>query len=292
MKFVFIAQNVGRFSVRWMCKRLGVSTSGYYAWRSREPSARAQEDERLRLRVRVLHARSRGTYGSPRIHVDLKAEGTNVSRKRVARLVQEEGLQGRPQKRPKQTATEIDRAKSPPPNVVERDFFRKAPNACWAADITYVRTWEGWLYLAVVLDLYSRRVVGYATADNMRTEVALNALDDAVRVRRPPPGLIHHSDRGSQYMSDEYQAALDRLGAVVSMSRKADCYDNAVAESFFATLKKDVLHRKSWTTRAEAAAAIEDYIDGFYNVRRRHSTLGFVSPVDYELSDLKQRSAA
>ena len=291
MKFAFIARHVGRFPTRWMCRRLSVSPSGFYAWRRRGPSPRAVADERLRTRIKAHNAASGGTYGSPRIRSDLQAEGTSISRRRVARLMREQGLQGR-RKRRFRTTTVVHPSQPAAPNLLKRRFSVPAPDVGWVCDISYVRTWEGWLYVAVVIDLYARRVVGYAMADHMRTELVLEALDAAVVLRRPEAGLIVHSDRGSQYTSDAHRHALRRIGARASTSARGTCFDNAVAESFFGTLKEELIYRRAWPTISAAKSAIAAYIDGFYNSRRRHSTLGFVSPIDFEVATHQQRFAA
>jgi putative transposase len=283
VRFAFIAAEKAHFPVTKLCRLLEVSRSGYYAWRQRKPSQRARRDRQLSAKVRVVHATNGGCYGSPRVYRELKAEGEQVSRKRVARLMRDQGLVGRQRRRFRKT-TDSNHQELIAPNLVNRRFEAEGPNQLWAADITYVRTWEGWLYLAVVLDLYSRRVVGWATADHLRTELALEALRKAWLIRRPPKGLVHHSDRGVQYASNDYRSELERNGAVSSMSRRGDCWDNAVVESFFSTLKQELVYRRPWPTLASARRGIGDYIDGFYNVRRLHSTLGYLSPLDYELA--------
>jgi putative transposase len=265
----------------WMCKQLKASRSGYYAWLKRSPSRRRRRDQQLAVRIAAIHAKSRGTYGSPGIRNELVEDGVKVGRKRVARLMRDQGLSGNPLKKYKRTtdsAHKLPVAK----NLVKRRFEAERPNQLWVADITYVWTWEGFLYLASIVDIYSRRVVGWAIADHMRTELALEALAMAVHERQPPPGLMHHSDRGSQYASHEYQKALKARDMVCSMSRKGDCWDNAVAESFFATLKRELIYRQSWPTKARAAAAIVEYITCFYNSWRRHTTLAGKSPMKYE----------
>lgn len=264
-----------------MCKELGVTRAGYYAWRKRKPSQRKRDDEVLKKAIRASHEQSRGTYGSPRVLDDLLEQGFKVGLRRVKRLMCEDGLTGTPLKPYKQT-TDSKHNDAVADNILDRDFTPEAPNQVWATDITYVRTWEGWMYVAVVLDLFSRRVVGWATAAHMRTELVLNALGMALGRRVPDAGLLHHSDRGSQYASAAYRDALSDNGIVCSMSRKGDCWDNAVVESFFATLKKDLIYRHPWATRKAAHAAIADYIEFFYNSRRKHSTLGYLSPVAYE----------
>ena len=218
------------FPVRWMCKHLEVSCSGFYAWRSRPESEHTRRDRVLGVRIAAVHGENRGVYGSPRIYDELQADGEAVSKKRVARLMREKALSGKAPRRFKRT-TDSSHGLPVAKNILDRKFTVDRPNEVWVGDITYVRTWEGWLYVAVVLDLYSRRVVGWAVADHMRTELALDALKMAINLRNPGPGLIHHSDRGSQYASLEYRAELDRHGIVCSMSRKGDCWDNAVAES-------------------------------------------------------------
>jgi len=269
------------FPVTLMCEQLDVTRGGYYAWKKRQRSERTQQDEVLKAAIKTSHERSRGTYGSPRIVDDLKEQGFEVGRRRVARLMREEGLTGTPV-RPYKRTTDSKHNDDVADNLLERDFAVDAPNKAWATDITYVRTWEGWMYLAVVIDLFSRRVVGWATAAHMRTELALDALSMALGRRVPDAGLLHHSDRGSQYTSGAYRDALQAEGIVCSMSKKGDCWDNAVVESFFATLKKELIHRRPWATVTSARAAIADYIEFFYNSRRKHSTLGYLSPAAYE----------
>jgi transposase InsO family protein len=265
-----------------LCRALGVSPSGFYAWLERPASRRSQQDSRLLEQIRVLHAASGHTYGAPRIHAELHAAGTHIGRKRVARLMRGASLAGRSPKRFRRTTLPARLPVTQPPDLVQRQFTPGAPDRLWVADITYIRTWEGWLYLATVLDAFSRRVVGWALADHLRTELATDALDMALTTRRPPPGLIHHSDRGGQYLSATYISRLMAHGARSSVGRVGTCWDNAVAESFFATLKTELLYRAVWPTRQHARTAIFRYIEGFYNQHRRHSTLGFLSPADYE----------
>jgi transposase InsO family protein len=261
---------------------LDVSTSGFYAWRQRPLSCHAQTDAALSTRIRRVHADSHCTYGAPRIHAELPASGTCVGKKRVARLMRSAGLAGRRPKRFRRTTIPAATPAAQPPDLVRRAFRPTAPDRVWVADMTYVRTWEGWLYLAVILDAFSRRVVGWALADHLRTELATDALHMALTDRQPAVGLIHHSDRGSQYLSAAYTAILTEHGVRSSVGRPGTCWDNAVAESFFATLKTELLHRASWTTRQHARSAIFHYLEGFYNRHRRHSTLGFRSPADFE----------
>lgn len=291
MKFEFIAKHEGQYSVAFLCRRLKVSRSGYYAWSQRSVSERTKQDALLAVQIRAYHRRSGGTYGSPRIVDDLREDGFHVGRHRVMRLMRQEGLWGRMLKRFKKT-TDSSHDLTVAENHLNQRFVADAPNRIWVTDITCIRTWEGWLYLAVILDLFSRRVVGYAMADHMRTELCLEALDKAAVQRQPQRGWLHHSDRGSQYASFAYQEKLEALGALCSMSGKGNCYDNAVAESFFATLKQDLIYRNTWPTRRRAMEAISDYIDHFYNVRRRHSTLGSISPVEYELRMMQQHRLA
>ena len=282
MKFAFILARVVAFPIALMCRVLGVSVSGFYAWRKRPEPERAKVDSRLAVEVAASHKRSRGRYGSPRVHADLRARGVRVGRKRVERLMREQGLQARRRRRFKKT-TDSAHAQPIAPNVLERDFETSAPNEVWVTDVTYVWTDEGWLYLAAIIDLFARRVVGWAASESNDTTLALAALSMASSRRKPPRGLVHHSDRGSPYASDDYRRALTKLGVVASMSRKGDCWDNAVAESFFATLKAELVDDADYATRAAAIASIGDYIESFYNRERRHSHLGYVSPVEYEL---------
>jgi transposase InsO family protein len=264
---LFIRSEKAYYSVSMLCRMLRVSKSGYYAWCKREPSKRQLEDARLGTLVVAAHRDGRGTYGSPRVLRVLRASGERTSRKRIARLMSERGLVGQPQKRWRHPSSEPTMAPCLP-NVLDRGFAVAAPNRVWASDITYVRTWEGWLYLAVVIDLFSRRVVGWSMQSHMRTDLVLDALTMAVGQRLPGPGLLQHSDRGSQYTSDDYQRALRDHGIQCSMSGKGNCWDNAVVESFFGTLKRELLHRRTWRSRREAAAAIHEYIEVFYNRRR------------------------
>jgi putative transposase len=265
---------------------LGVSTSGYDAWRTRPPSARADADAVLGERIRTIHARSRGTYGAPRIHAELRYEGIRCARKRVARLLHLAGLQGcHRRKGPRTTRRAPDTA--PAADLVHREFTASSPDRLWVADITYVRTWAGFLSLAVVLDACSRRVVGWVMADgcplgSIRTELVIEAVEMALWQRRPREGVIHHSDRGSQYTSLAFGWRLREAGLVASMGSRGDCFDNAMAESFFATLECELLARQRFPTRNAARMALFDYIEGFYNSHRRHSALGYLSPAAYE----------
>ncbi len=281
MRYAFVHEHREDYPLERLCRVLEVSRSGYYAWRGRPKSERAKRDEALTETIKEVHAESRNTYGSPRVHVELRARGVGCSRKRVARLMRLSSLRARC-KRKWRVTTNSRHTLPVAENVLERDFAVERPNEVWAADITYIPTLEGWLYLAVVLDLYSRRVVGWAMGEEIMTELPLRALRMAAAQRQPSPGLVHHSDRGSQYASHAYQAALEGIGAVPSMSRRGDCWDNAVVESFFATLKTEEVDGKAYRTRDEARSSVFGYIEGFYNRRRRHSTLRFESPQRFE----------
>ena len=281
MKFAFIAVEKASFPVAVLCKLLEVSRSGFYDWLEHEPSAHEAEDQRLKIHVAAAYERSQGRYGSPRVRAELAAEGFSTSRKRIARLMREMGLQSRRKRRFKAT-TDSRHAFPVADNVLDRNFEVEAPDVAWVTDITYVWTSEGWLYLAAILDLFSRRVVGFSMSSRIDRALALDALRMAVGRRLPNAGLVHHSDRGSQYASTDYQIALDELGVVCSMSRKGNCWDNAVAESFFATLKTELTYLTKFKTREEAKRAIFEFIESFYNHRRLHSTLGYVSPEEFE----------
>lgn len=291
MRFRFIDAERANYPVKVLCRVLMVSTSGFYAWLGRPPSARVEQRARLRATIELVFEASRRTYGSPRVHADLAGMGLQVSKSRVEREMRALGLVAR---RPKKfrVTTDSDHKKPVAENVLDRDFHPAGPNHSWASDITCVWTREGWLYLAVVIDLFSRRVVGWSTASHMRTSLVLSALRTAIGRRLPAAGLVHHSDRGSQYASKDYREELEKHRLTCSMSRRADCWDNAVAESFFSTIKHELLHRNDWLTRAAATLSIADYIECFYNVRRRHSYLGFRSPAEYERIHTIRYSAA
>jgi putative transposase len=282
VKFAFIETSQVAFPIGLMCEVLEVSRSGYYAWKKAPTSVRAKSDAQLAVEISAAHTRSRGIYGSPRVHRELQARGVRVGRKRVERLMRKNGIQGRQKRRFRRT-TDSSHALPIAPNVLERKFDPKAPNEAWATDVTYVATGEGWLYLAILLDLFSRRVVGWAMSDTNDRALALEALNQALRLRHPPRGLVHHSDRGSPYASDDYRNALAQASIVASMSRTGDCWDNAVAESFFATLRAELLDHEECATHAAARRSIGEYIDGFYNPQRRHSHLNYVSPIEFEL---------
>ncbi len=287
MKCACITRHRGEYPVRLMCRVLAVSPAAYYAARRPALSARARADERLLFHIRLSHRASHGRYGAPRVQRDLREAGLAVGTKRVARLMRTDGLVARPTRRRVRT-TDSTHAQPLAPNLLERQFgLHAAPglqalNRVWVSDITYVPTREGWLYLAVVLDLASRRVIGWAMRDTLEAELALSALQMAIDVRCPGTGVIHHSDRGVQYACDAYRTVLAQHGFRASMSRKGDCWDNAVAESFFATLEWELIRDHDWQTRSDARRAIFQYIELWYNPKRRHSTLDYISPARYE----------
>ena len=268
------------YAVTTMCRVLEVSPSGFYAWSNRPPSQHRQVDTLLGDRIEAIHRRSRSTYGRPRIHAELKDEGIAISNKRIARLMRERQIQGASRRRT--TVTTIrDRDARPAPDLVDRNFTAEAPDRLWVADITYVPTWAGFLYLAVVLDAYSRRIVGWAMADHLRTELVLDALDMAI-FRRRPINVVHHSDQGCQYTSIAFGLRCRQAGVQPSMGSVGDCYDNAMCESFNATLECELLARHRFKTHRDASLAIFDFIEGWYNPQRRHSALGYLSPNNYE----------
>ena len=279
------------FRITTMARVFGVSTSGYYAWLKRVPSARAEADASLAERVRSIHEASRGTYGAPRVQAQLAHEGVLVSRKRVARLLRELGLEGA-SRRKKPRTTRRDKTARAAPDLVGREFEAEAPDRLWVADITYVPTLCGFLYLAVVLDVFSRRVVGWAMAGHPRTELVIDALNMAVDQRRPGKGLVHHSDQGSQYTSLKFGKRCREAGIVLSMGSAGDCYDNAMAESFFASLECELLDRTAFRNHAEAGRELVRYIEGWYNPHRRHSAIGCLSPVNFENDYHQAREAA
>ena len=268
------------YAVRVMCRVLGVSSSGYYDWLDREPSARVVADAALTERIKTHHSASRGTYGAPRIHADLIEDKIRVGRKRVARLMRAADIVG-VSRRKKQGTTKRDRTAQPVPDLVDRNFTADAPDQLWVADITYIPTWAGFLYLAVVVDAWSRRVVGWSMATHLRTELVLSALEMALWRRRPEE-VIHHSDQGCQYTSIAFGQRCREAGVRPSTGSVGDCFDNAMAESFFATLECELLDRHRFKTQREARMAVFDFIEGFYNPHRRHSGLGQLSPINYE----------
>ena len=269
------------YPITTMCRVLGVSTSGYYAWRNREPSERAKEDARLTEVIRSIHERSRGTYGAPRIHAELRRKhDIRVGKKRVARLMREAGLRGVCRRKFVTTTKRAERAR-PAPDLVDRDFTAEEPNQLWVADITFVPTRAGFCYLAIVLDVFSRRIVGWSMKSHMETSLVLDAMTMAIR-QRQPRDVIHHSDQGCQYTSIEFGARCRKAGVRPSMGSVADCYDNAMCESFFATLECELIERKRFDNHAQAMEAIFEFIEGWYNPHRRHSALDYQSPIAYE----------
>jgi putative transposase len=283
MRFRFIEDRRADYPVTVMCDVLGVSPAGYYAWRSRPESRRSAANRDLVDDIKRVHRDTGGRYGSPRIHVELKAQGRGASRGRIERLMRRHGIRAI-MARPWRVRTTDSRHDLPiAPNLLDRNFIAAAPNRIWLADITYIETDQGWLYLAAVMDLYSRKIVGWAMADHLRAELPLAALTMAISARRPGAGLIHHSDRGVQYASADYRKVMQAAGFTASMSRNADCYDNAPMESFFHSLKTELVHHSHYATRAQATRDIFAYIEGFYNRTRRHSAIGYISPIEMEL---------
>jgi putative transposase len=279
------------FPVAVLCKALGVSRSGYYGWRDRPPSRRSRQDAAHTAKIYEIHRGSRETYGSPRVHAELRSIGVCCGRKRVARLMRKEGLRGCIRGRRKRT-TRRDRRAVPAQDLVCRDFAAAGPDKLWTADITYVSTDEGFLYLAFVLDAYSRRLGGWAMESHLRTELVVDALQMAVWRRKPAPGLIHHSDQGVQYTSLSFAKRLEQVGIVPSMGRVGSALDNAISESFVATLKSELVSRVRFPSRQAAKTAIFEYLEAFYNTRRLHSSLGYRSPADFEEDRMREASAA
>jgi len=282
MKYQFVAEHQHEYPIMLMCQVLEVSVSGYYAWCKRPVSAHQREDARLSAEIQTIFLENRRVYGSPRIHAALQERGVRCGRKRVVRLMQALGLQAKPHKRRKPITTSSDPTAHFAPNRLNRDFTATSPNTKWVTDITAIPTAEGWLYLAVILDLFSRLVVGWAMAPTENEQLVTLALQMALARRHPQVGLLHHSDRGSEYTSLGYQALLAELGIEVSMSRTANCYDNAAMESFFDTLKSECVDRTQFHTQVQARSAIFEYLECFYNPVRLHSTLQYVSPLVYE----------
>jgi putative transposase len=283
VRFAFIDAEKARYPVTTLCKTLDVSESGYHAWKRRPPSKRATENACITAHIKASFQKSRETYGSPRLVGDLRDGGIKAGRHRIARLMREAGIRAKKPKRWKKTTNskhDLPRA----PNLVERRWaeMAPAPNKLWVSDLTYIWTWQGWVYLAVFLDVFSRKVVGWKVDETMEAHVVTDALKMAMARRSPARGLILHSDQGSQYASNAYRELIDENGFQRSMSRKGDCWDNAIAESFFASLKGDLVDRRSWATRAQVEAAVGEWIEVFYNGERRHSALGNVSPIDFE----------
>jgi putative transposase len=282
VRFAFIQKHAEEFPVDLMCEVLEVSRSGYYAWRDRPASSQAQRQEQLVKWIQAAHADSRQIYGSPRIHAQLRAQGVACSENTVAKLMKEQGIRSKMRRRFVVRTTDSRHAHPIAENRLAQQFDVPAPNQVWAADITYIPTGEGWLYLAVVIDLSSRKVVGWAADDHLRAELPGAALKMALEHRQPTGPLLHHSDRGVQYACDEYQALLARHRIECSMSRRGNCYDNAVVESFFGTLKTELIHHHTYATRNEARLALFEYLEVFYNRKRRHSSLDYRSPAEYE----------
>jgi putative transposase len=284
MTFRFIHEHRHHYPVRLLCDTLDVSPAGYYAWRQRPTCPRGQRETALVVEIRAIHAQFKRRYGSPRIHAELKARGRDCCVNTVAKLMRDNGIAAKTARKFRCT-TDSNHALPVAENLLDRQFSPSGANETWLADITYVPTREGWLYLAAVEDLYSRRVVGWSLADHLESRLVVDALELAIQRRFPDEGLLAHSDRGSQYASEHYQRLLEKHGITCSMSRRGDCWDNAPMESFFASLKKELVHDADFATRAEARAALVEYIEVFYNNQRRHSSLGYVSPAEYEQSE-------
>ena len=292
MKFAFVLAEKALYPIAALCRALGVSRSGFHAWVRRRPSRHAREEMTIAAHVVASHERSLRTYGGARVVRDLKADGVHTSRRRVGRIMRDRGLQARPRRARAWKTTDSRHDRPIASNILGRMFRSNAPNVAWVSDVTAIPTGEGWAYLAVMIDLFSRRVVGWAMSETNDTALALQALRAAIGRRSPAPGLIHHSDRGSPYASDDYRAELKRHGCVASMSRSGDCWDNAVAESFFSTVEFEVLARTDFATREQARRTLGQYIDSFYNLRRRHSTVDYFSPIEFELRSASAGDAA
>jgi putative transposase len=284
MTFRFIEDHREHWPVRLLCETLEVSTAGYYAWRQRPTSSQEQRRTALVVEIRAIHAETKARYGSPRVHAELAARGQDCCVNTVAKLMHDHDIRAKTARKFRCT-TDSNHHLPVADNVLDRQFNPSEANEVWVADITYIPTREGWLYLAAVEDLFSRRVVGWSIAEHLESRLVVDALELAVQRRLPGEGLLTHSDRGSQYASEHYQLLLAKHGIVCSMSRKADCWDNAPMESFFASLKKELVHDADFVTKAEARAALVEYIEVFYNNQRRHSSLGYVSPAEYEQSE-------
>jgi len=279
VRYGCIHRRRNQYPIRLMCRLLNVSPSGYYAWRTRPESRRARFDRELTRSIRLVHAESDGTYGSPRVHVELKASGWQCGRAKVARLMRNAGLKGCPKRRFRVTTK---RGMVKASNLLEQDFSVARANEVWASDITFIWTGQGWLYLAVVMDLYSRKIIGWSMSRRIDRRIVMDAMQMALSHRQPTGDLIHHSDRGSQYLSDDFQDLLRRHGVTCSMSDRGSCYDNAVVESFFASLKRERTKRRKYQTREQARADVFDYIERFYNRQRRHGYVGNISPTEFE----------
>jgi putative transposase len=279
------------YPISLLCRVLGVSRSGYYDWKDRLPSKRDRENAALTEKIRQIHNRSRQIYGYPRVHAELRALGVRCSRKRVARLMRKAGLRGCPRSRKKRT-TRRDKHAVCALDLVKRNFCAIAPDKLWTADITYVHTQEGFVYLAFILDVYSRKVVGWSMASHLRTELVVDALEMALWRRKPEAGLIHHTDRGAQYTALSFGKRLEEAGIIASMGRTGSALDNAISESFVASLKSELLYRHRFLSREAARTAVFDYIEGFYNRVRRHSSLGYMSPSEYEQATMEEVAVA
>ena len=286
MKFPFIESYRERWPVKTMCRVLEVSTSGYYAWRCRPLSARSERDQELGDAIETVFAAHKSRYGSPRIHRELTIAGVCVGRKRVARIMCQRRLRAKAARRWRIATTTTDPSLAVAPNRLNRDFTAEEPGRVWLSDITYIPTRQGWLYLAVVIDLFTRRIVGWSMSTRLTTDIAIDALNMAISQHPPAPGLIHHSDRGCQYASHRYRRRLDEIEALASMSRKGDCLDNAPCESFFGTLKTELVHDADFPLRSIARRDIFEYVEIYYNRKRMHSALGYLSPVDFECANL------
>jgi putative transposase len=292
MTFRLIEAERAEHSISRLCKVLGVSRVGFYAWRTRPRSARELRDRELEQLIKAVFVGSRETYGAPRVHAELRARGVRISKKRVARLTRRLELEGVSRRGKRRRTTTPDPAAPPAPDLVKRNFVAERPDQLWLADITYLPTYEGWLFLAVVMDVCSRKIVGWAMRQDLKADLVVDALGMAVARRRPKPGLVHHSDRGSQYTSLAFGRTLRDSGLLASMGRRGDAYDNAPIESVISTIKNELVHRSRFTTRDQARFAVFDYIETFYNPRRLHSSLGHRSPDDYERSRINEQTAA
>jgi putative transposase len=282
VRFQFIQERKKEFPVQMMCDILQVSRSGYYAWKNRPQSQRSQQQEQLVQKIRQVHLQSRQTYGSPRVYRELKAAGVDCCENTVAKIMRKNSIRSKVRRRFVVHTTDSNHPHPVAQNRLEQCFQEALPNKAWCADITYIPTAEGWLYLAAVIDLCSRRIVGWAMADHLRASLCSEAMQMALKRRRPGPGLLHHSDRGVQYACQDYQLLLAGNGITCSMSRRGNCYDNAVMESFFGTLKRELIHHESYATRQQATCSIFEYIEVFYNRQRKHSSLGYLSPQAFE----------
>lgn len=281
MKYAYVKQQRGRHSILTLCRTLGVSRSGYYSWLKREVSPGQLANRKILRQIRQIHADVRRTYGSPRMHSELVAQGYSVSRGRVERLMRKHGIEAKQGRRYKRVYRHRQ-VQQPHPNLLDRQFYAQSPNQKWVSDITVIGTRQGWLYLAIILDLYSRAIVGWSMSSKITSQIVLDAVKMATTQRENATGLLIHSDRGSQYTACDYQAELARHGMICSMSRKGECHDNAVAESFFHSLKAELIRDRTFSTRAEARQAIFEYIELFYNRKRRHSYLDYQAPLNYE----------